>query len=360
MRTGKIENSNINNLMQVVYDSGELTVATTSITISGLNGDADEEYILINRFVGGCESYYRLRLNNDTAENYGQQTLIASSTDAAANRGTQYYIYLGYVSTNNELDISETIIHAKSGYVRTGISKIVTIIRNTGVQQILLRAESWNNTADNLTSLVVYASATDGIGIGSRIILLKKVKLSSGLKTGDLNIQGIIKGTWQEIYNTTLVAAASSITISGLTGNTDILYRLKTRIVAGASTAPMWKINNDTGSNYDMQLLNINNTTINAYGPYNNNKIYFDVWDGMTIGQIQQSEVLIYIKSGYVRTFISKVSNGIATTTIGAIEFQGGIWRNTTDEITSLVITGNPATDCLGIGTYISLERLNL
>ncbi|KKM18202.1 hypothetical protein LCGC14_1668080, partial [marine sediment metagenome] len=95
----------------------------------------------------------------------------------------------------------------------------------TTIDKIASYAESWTNTADEITSLVVFADNTDGIGIGSRIILLKKVDVSSDMKTGAIEVQGEIENAWQKIYTNDLTSAAASVTISGLTGNTDVVYK---------------------------------------------------------------------------------------------------------------------------------------
>ena len=53
-----------------------------------------------------------------------------------------------------------------------------------------------------MTSLVVYATQTSGIGIGSRIVLLKKVNKTDVTQTGVLDVQGDIEDAWQKVFET--------------------------------------------------------------------------------------------------------------------------------------------------------------
>lgn len=327
--------------------------ARTVYVLSGLNGDVDEEYELIARIVSGADSNaIGLRPNNDTGNNYGYQVLNGNNTIAAALRDTsEAMVNLDYYSgATNSIIMSKTIIHAKSGYVRTFITKTVENIVTTTVASITLIGNSWNNTADNITSLVFLANQTNGIGVGSRIILLKK---SSTLDTTK---------TWEEIYTTTLTEAATSITIPSLTGNTDCLYRLRARIVngynGGSNSNISLRLNNDTADNYGTQTILGSDTTVSAYRNVNSQiNLFESAFLANTPGTISMCNILIYSKSGYVRTVIGESNARINTTTITSISLTGGSWNNTADEITSIVLLGSQA-GVLGVGTQISLEVL--
>jgi hypothetical protein len=161
-----------------VYNT-TLTSAATSVTISGLDGNTDEEYNLLIRAINNNASAaeYRLRFNNDTGSNYGKQNLRGTSTTADAIRSTgddnAPLSYRGTIA-QNETILTDTLIYAKSGYVRTGINKNTTGISGTTVTALGLNGFVWNNTADNVTSLVIYANQADGLGIGTTIELYKK------------------------------------------------------------------------------------------------------------------------------------------------------------------------------------------
>ena len=68
------------------------------------------------------------------------------------------------------------LISAKSGYVRTAINEHTDSIVTTTVGRMYLRGQSWNNTADEITSLVVLANQANGLGVGTQITLWRKIK----------------------------------------------------------------------------------------------------------------------------------------------------------------------------------------
>lgn len=364
MDYGNIESQYIDGLMQVIYDSGEIGSAVTSVTISSLNGDVDEDYLLLCRFVNGFNgaTFYYAQMNSDSGTNYGRQYLDGTDTTVTAARVTNAVgMGVGYASTQNYLTMSSLAINAKSGYIRTGFSKYSLSVNTTTVTQAQLNGWSWNNTADNITSIKVTADQTNGIGVGSRIILLRKVTATTGaLKTGVMNVKGKVKYAWQEIYSNTLSGAATSVTISSLTGNTDVIYRLRVRLISGYAGASNVTVrpNNDSGTNYGYQR--IKGETTNAVSDRATNATsLFRVGTTAASADVSFSEMIIFAKSGYVRTALASENGYTVTTTVGSVTVWDSSWNNTADEITSLVILSSQ-TNGLGIGTEIVLERLNL
>ena len=360
MKIGSLESPvQVTNTWTVAYDSGELGSAQTSITISGLDGNTDEEYMLICRSI--LVDTHNLYINNDSATNYGFQRVTGQSATTAANRNTATTARLGGGTSGggNRITLSKTLIYAKSGYIRTLITEMAEDITGTTIDQVSLYGQSWNNTIDNITSLVIYAGA-NGLGIGSRFILLKKVTSTSGLKTGALEVQGSVYGTWQKVYSTTLEAAATSVTISGLDGNTDVMYRVVVRKTFGSDSRGDVRLNNDSGSNYGYQEITGAGSSIAASRSTTFSGI-LNAAGGATSfsGYIGMSETIIYAKSGYVRTALCSTSRDISGTTVNNIMLVGCSWSNTTDNITNLVCNASVA-DGLGIGTYIYLEKLVL
>ena len=179
MRAGKINTQGIisADTWERIYDN-ILTEAATSLTISGLAGDTDEEYQLQARIVNGYNgsSEYRLRPNNDTGTNYGYQYLIGSNTAATAARGTDTGIYIGGIDALGNLLQDEIKLQAKSGYIRTAIQENASPISGTTITNVKLLGWSWNNTADEITSLVIVSSQTNGLGIGTQITLWRRSK----------------------------------------------------------------------------------------------------------------------------------------------------------------------------------------
>ena len=157
---------------------GEIRGEQTSITISGLAGNTDEEYQLeariVNGYNGGCN--YKLRVNNDSGSNYGMQELYAYTTNKGAARSVLDYWEFQVAAVLGDVGQSKVIIHAKSGYVRTSILEYVKSVVGTTITLIRLAGQSWNNTADEITSLVILADQTNGLGVGSQITLWRRSK----------------------------------------------------------------------------------------------------------------------------------------------------------------------------------------
>jgi len=202
MRYGDIEGL-MSGSFVVAYDSGELSSPTTSITISNLRGDVDESYEMICRFVqnGATAAACWLRLNNDTGSNYGRERLRATGSSLTANQSTgQSAIRLGGATAAGNIAFSSTLIYAKSGRIRLTVSNRASDITGTTVSIRDMSGASWNNTADEITSMTVLSNQTNGMGVGTRIILLKKVNSTAGMKTGVIEPNGVVSGGWERIY----------------------------------------------------------------------------------------------------------------------------------------------------------------
>jgi hypothetical protein len=151
------------------------------VTISSLTGNTAEVYILRCKFVNGYNgaAYYYARLNNDTGDNFGIQTLSGTNNVTAAVRGTNGAstgLLLSRAAALAEVCYSNTEIYAKSGYVRTALGKEARAISTTTVTDLYIYGQSWNNTADEITSIVIVSNQTDGLGIGTVIDLYKLVR----------------------------------------------------------------------------------------------------------------------------------------------------------------------------------------
>jgi AraC-like DNA-binding protein len=151
--------------------------AVTNINILGLDGDTDEEYLLICRFNNGYAgaNQFQLRFNNDSGNNYGKQYLDGLGANLYAARYTGHnYLQLGYTDAASKLAYSLTTICAKSGYIRPTFLKALSSITGTTVGETQLWGQVWNNTANNITSLSIIATQVNGIGVGTQILLFAK------------------------------------------------------------------------------------------------------------------------------------------------------------------------------------------
>ena len=143
-----------------------------------LNGDTDVEYMLKIKQVGGAAgSWNKLTFNSDTGANYGYQCLRGENTTIGANRATTSAVIIGSHNAfaAGEIGLFEYLIYAKSGFVRTVLSKSAVGIATTTVNELNMIGQSWNNTVDNLTDIKVDGDAVNGLGIGTQIELFRRI-----------------------------------------------------------------------------------------------------------------------------------------------------------------------------------------
>lgn len=157
------------------------TVPQTTDTSYSLTGDQDLEYILEARIVNGYNGGVNgcVRINNDTGSTYGYQGLYGANTTTSASRNALDRMYVTSASALGNLMQFELTIHAKSGYVRTALLDSLDGAATTTVAQVSKQGFSWNNTADEITSLVVLADQTNGLGKGTQITLWGRAVLSN-------------------------------------------------------------------------------------------------------------------------------------------------------------------------------------
>lgn len=165
----------IKGCFQKIYEN-TLSSATDTITISNLDGNSDVLYCLKIRAIGtgvNAPDNPFVQLNGDSGSNYGQQYLGAGNTTVSVVRFV--YSSLGGASCpdTNAISLSEFLIYAKSGYVRTAIMNGAIInFSSVLAYGIEMRGGSWNNTSDNITSIVFKTwQAGKNYGIGTVIEL---------------------------------------------------------------------------------------------------------------------------------------------------------------------------------------------
>jgi len=160
--------------------------------------------------------------------------------------------------------------------------------------------------------------------------------------------------SWRQVYSNTLASAATSVTISGLDGNTDISYWIVARIIGGTTADIYLQPNGDTASNYGSQRLVGNNTTVSALRNTSETGLKFD---SVLANNVTMIKGILYAKSGYGRTFNGETMNQVTGTTINGVVRWDSVWNNTADNITSLVLLSSAASG-LGIGTFIEIYAL--
>jgi len=159
---------------KIVYDQ-TVSTATTTVSITGLDGDNDKVYYLFAYIVNGAASTcaYYLRCNNDSGTNYGYQYIAGSGSTASAGQVTGgTYAWFGYAD-QNDISVKHANIYAKSGNERVILTVAADRVAGTTVTRAITVPSVWSDTSTNITSLVVTASAASGIGAGSHILLWK-------------------------------------------------------------------------------------------------------------------------------------------------------------------------------------------
>jgi hypothetical protein len=336
----------------------------TSLSITGLNGDEDEEYKLIIRQIGGSsvESYLYLFPNGEILNTKGLQQLYGTNTTVTAWRGLSSIWYLTGASGCDRGNISfiDSNILAKKGAIRKGLSQSVEDINGTTIQSINLQAQCWNNLVDNLTSLTITASQTNGIGTGSHILIFVRRKNGldalTGFRTGDLEVKGKLNaGVMQKIYELDVTTAQTSVTISNLDGDTDTIYLIKI-YQTNLSTGDLYiRLNNDSTSGiYGMQRLVGSGGGITAS---RGTLAHIATSWCDTSGYSGASQLIIYAKKGFNRTVIQNSMGNINGTDVGGLVFRGDVWNNAVDNITSLVLL-SLTTNGIGVGTHIEVYAL--
>jgi len=366
MDYGNIESQNTDGLTEVIYDSGEIAAAVSGIDIVNLS-DVNTEYQLIHRVIGAATNGIILRFNADTDDNYGNQYMAGSNTTESAYRSAaSSWMYQSFSDVQSgRTNFAITDIHSISGLMHTVLTKNASSINGTTIDGVMLCGSNWNNT-DELTDLeVLDLAAHSGIGIGSRFILLRKVVAATDTtRAGVMNVKGKMKYAWQEVYKTTLTGTSNGITISSLTGNTDVLYRLTMRYQNANTTNSITylRMNNDSTANiYGCQFFEAYDTTVEATRQTQTGVNFGHA--GTNVGTSSHSQIIIYGKSGYVRPMIlteaMEIGYGSSPTCVRYMDLNGWVYNETSTEITSMTITPSD-TNGLDVGTYICLERLNL
>jgi hypothetical protein len=349
--------------------------AATSYTFSGLQGDTAKEYRLVGFFVNGSalESGWSMQFAGDAgATSYGYQYLRGTDSYVNAGRAVQPAITLsssGASAPLGKIGFCEVSISAKSGVVRTTKSKSIWSVTGSTVSNIVATGSSWNNTADELTSITVFSSAAGGIAAGSRLFLFERMPLGSeattGIQCGALNVKGSLNaGVMQRIWEYDVEGSSvSSITTPAglLNGNTDVLYEVIIRSVSGGGSDDYAKIklNGSSSSIYGRQAIYGTGTTVAAVRAGNESGGWYISPLPYANGALLQSRVLIYAPTGNVRCGIAETMVGASGTTVGSVSLNGLVFNESSLEVTSLVMESY-LTLGLAPGTHIELWALRL
>ena len=164
---------------ELIYSTDILTNCTT-FYITGLNGNVDINYRFIYRIIGGAAgtALHYMSINNDTNTNYGYNNIYAIGGGAPASEVSTIAqgLICGVSDAAGHISMLDSVMFAKSGYGRvlTGSmpNRIVPATKTVGL--IYHTSSVWSNTADNITSITVWASVSNAIGVGSHFEIWRK------------------------------------------------------------------------------------------------------------------------------------------------------------------------------------------
>jgi hypothetical protein len=165
--------------------STDIASAVTSYTFSGLSGDTDLEYQLVSRVVSGAASVdFSVLPNNDTTMAHYGETYGGGQSGGAFGGTEAHGLGLGNAYSVGDLSYGDAFLYAKSGQVRTMNSIFSQDVSGAAVSATVLLSSSWNNTASQITSLVVNADVASGLGVGTHLELWALRTVGSASLTG--------------------------------------------------------------------------------------------------------------------------------------------------------------------------------
>ena len=175
MVTGGVGILSFSNMgFQKIYDD-TLSSAATTFTVSPVDGNVDKLYIIVFAGVAGHAvgtSDYLIRPNNDSGANYGIRWMQTTGNGAATNVSG---LYSAQGLDPGDIGLSICFLHPVTGFNRRMVGTGMDRSAVETIDIIGMVASLWNNSADNITSLVFVATVASGFGIGSKITIWRQI-----------------------------------------------------------------------------------------------------------------------------------------------------------------------------------------
>ena len=315
-------------------------------TFSNLTGDSEFMYKV--EWLGETTGPDRLdiQFNSDSSSNYDNQVLQGStSTVSAATTNNSNLLFLP-PSSASKLSSAEMYIFPKTGTNRTVLTSA------TAKESINRMASSWwNNSTDEITSIKVFPDSSNTF---TGKLILSKIPLAF-TPAQEPETPQYAEGSSIKVYDESFTNRnfnADPLVIDGLQGdNFDYEMIVKLDNNSGATSNFYTNPNEDEGANYREYYLNAQGSSAVGYTFESDN---FARWGGQ--GGSTDKPLLAIIKfegsSGSERIIKSSVAGQSAVNTF--IRKSSFYWKNTTDEITSLLFKNqvNTITDKVHVILY--------
>ena len=362
MKYGLLENpTEGNTLYEVVHDSGEFGSVLNDYTVSGLDGDTDEEYIVFFRGrndVAAPANFYIILNSTTVANSHHRQYMRGDGANSTAARpAAGSVVIIGRGEVQYDLMWSRIHIFAKSGRQRTGEVNFANTISGTIVDRIQSTAFLWSNSTDNLTSLKFTSGDPNALGIGTRIVVLKRTTLVSGTKTGIIETPAKIRGAWELVYENILSAPSAGI-IGATVDAGDPIYMIDTYVISttGSTNVVLLRFTGSGSTNHGFQRLEGVSTAEVASANTAWNWIYMG--RGTGVGYVTWNRTYAYVGSGYSKTTIGEYSAQVSATNVREWGIVGGVLNDTSANTAITVQTGQ--TNGAAAGSWGRVWRLNL
>jgi hypothetical protein len=337
----------VNGTEQVVFDYTVTGSAVSSIPTGNiLNGDEDGWYTIIGRVTTGTSDQgMMIQPNGDaTAGNYGGRNIRVIDTTVASETGANFASF----GTTGAVAFFVARLYAKSGAVRLFNVYRLGYASGTTINRIHSGAVVWNNTSDVIRSFTFKPDQANGLGVGSRIIVLKSNNFTVGQPMGNITTP-YIKGAWVRVGSSVLSAPASSVPFYGLDGNRDVVYLWKISSKSGLNC----KLNpNGLTTGIGFQRFYMQNTTIGgSRGTDTNFETGYADDNQESVG-----EGILFAPTGLIRTALNIYASEMTGTTVTTLYARGHVLSNTTDNITSMIF--NATTKNFAAGSVFELYAL--
>ena len=161
---------------------GETTVsvASSKIEFTGLNGDDDNTYMMnvtINHSSTSSPDRIYIHFNSDSgASSYGFQDLLGTGATPAASRDTAepgmlFDLGLSGVTTAAQKTWDRIIIHAETGQERIGIVNSLNGADGNYANRFDILGDIWNDTTTTITSIKLTSALAGFFGVNTNVQL---------------------------------------------------------------------------------------------------------------------------------------------------------------------------------------------